>query len=333
MTQPFQGLGPDEQLAAWEAVATDPRPRAATGIDPLDDLLNRRSLGTGELVILGGRMHTRKTGVACNIIVNLLRADVPVGFVGLDESPAMYVAKMASAMSGLPHTVLSDPEFWGSKKNRDVRDEYHALAQNLSVTKGYRPSFEALTGWLEVAEVTAARPRVVVIDYLSLLARDRYTKGNSERVQRLAEDVQVWTNDQEVTTVVLHQVGRSDDTSKRYHGDTPMTPEQLMYGGEQAADIILSTYRPAMNPVGNMTERMAAADGIDQEEWEEARKLVDDYRDITFLQLTKNRPGVALNFRGITLRSHGESQQMRAVEDHLSDDGVLSDEGVEDGVR
>lgn len=327
MTKTFEGLGPEEQLAEWRFVATDQRPRAATGIEPLDDLLNRRSFGAGELVILGGRMHTRKTGVMVNIVANMLQAGVPVGLVGLDESPAMYTMKLASALSGVAHTVLG--EGWDTKGHRDVQERYLELAVNLSVTRGYRPTFDQLTGWLETAEVTAARPRVVFIDYLSLLARAKYTKGPADRVQQMAEDLQVWTNDNAVTTVVVHQVGRADDTSKRYHGDTPMTPEQLMYGGEQAADIILSTFRPALNPVGNMSERQAAAEGIDGEAWEAARQLVDDYRDITMLQLTKNRPGVELCYRGIPLRSHGQSQQMVAIEDAL-EEGVLTDEGVND---
>jgi replicative DNA helicase len=319
--QKFQGLGPAEQLSEWEAVATDPRPRASTGIEPLDDLLNRRSFGPGELVILGGRMHTRKTGVACNIIVNMLRAGVPVGLVGLDESPASYVAKLASCMSGVPHTVLS--ENWRTKKMNDIRDEYMELAKNLSVTKGYRPEFAQLSGWLETADVTAARPRVVFIDYLALLARAKYQKGNAERIQNLAEDLQVWTNDNEVTTVVLHQVGRQDDTAKRYHGDSPMTPEQLMYGGEQAADIILSTFRPAMEPIGNMTWRQAKAEGIEEDAWAEAKEAVEAAADLTMLQLTKNRPGVELLFRGMPLRSIGKSQKMVAEEPTLTDDGQL----------
>lgn len=320
-TRPLEGLGPDEQLREWERVATDPRPRAESGFDPLDDLLNRRSFGAGELVVLGGRMHTRKTAVMVNLIANMLKAEVPVGLVGLDEAPAMYVNKLASVMSGVAHTVLS--ENWDSPKMRKVREEYATFARLLSVTRGYRPTFEQLTGWLETAEVTAARPRVVFIDYLSLLAYARYSKGNTERIQKLIEDLQVWTNEQEVTTVVLHQVGRSDDTAKRYHGDSPMTPEQLMYGGEQAADIILSTFRPSLEPIGNMTERQATAEGIDPEEWAAKRDLVEQYENITMLQLTKNRPGTRLLYRGFPLKSHGESQRMVPVEDSIDEEMVL----------
>jgi replicative DNA helicase len=319
--QNFQPLDAAEQLAEWEAVATDPRPRAASGFGPLDALLNRGSFGAAEFIILGGRMHTRKTGVMCNIIVNMLHAGVPVGLVGLDESPAMYVSKLASVQSGVPHTVLN--EKWTSPQTEKVRERYQNMAALLTVSKGYRPTFDQLTAWLDVADVTGQRPRVVFIDYLSLLARAKYTKGPADRVQQMAEDLQVWTNDNEVTTVALHQVGRQDDSTKRYHGDSPMTPEQLMYGGEQAADIILSTFRPSLNPVGNMTERQAMAEGIDSEEWDEKRRMVDEYRDVTMLQLTKNRPGTKLLYRGIPLRSHGESQRMAAVEEQLDDEGKL----------
>jgi replicative DNA helicase len=327
----LEGLGPDEQVAEWERVALDPRPRAASGFDPLDDLLNRRSFGPEELVILGGRMHTRKTAVMVNVIANLLRAGVPTGLVGLDEGPAKYVAKLASVLCGVPHTTLMEPEHWNSKRMKQVRDEYKELAKLFSLTCRYRPTFDQLTGWLETADVTAARPRVVFIDYLSLLAFERYSKGNTERVQRLAENLQVWTNEQGLTVVALHQVGRADDTSKRYHGDSPMTPEQLMYGGEQAADIILSTFRPELEPIGNMTERQALAEGIDGEEWEAKRTLVEQFEGITMLQLTKNRPGVRLLYRGFPLKSHGESQRMVPIEDQL-DEGMalVTDEGAAD---
>lgn len=315
----FKGLGPDGQTAELMQVATDPRPRAATGIAPLDDRLNRRSFGAGELVILGGRMHTRKTGVAVNMIHNMLKAEVPVGLVGLDESPAMYVAKLASVMAAQPHTTIA--EYWHDDKMLKVRSQYLDLAKNLSVTKGYRPDFADLTAWLDTEP---NRPRVVFIDYLSLLSRAKFQKGNAERIQNLIEDLQVWTNDSEVTTVVLHQVGRADDSTARYHGDSPMSPEQLMYGGEQAADVILSTYRPALNPVGNMTEQQALAKGSTTEEWETARQLVEDSRDLTYLQLTKNRPGVELHFQGFPLQSAGYSQRMKALEHAVDDEGVMS---------
>ena len=317
----FEGLGPDEQWAAWEERATDERERVATGFGSLDAMLAGRGLSPGTLVILGGRTHTRKTTVMMNLIANMLVQGVPVGLVGLDETPQSYVAKLASAISGVPHTELE--ENWGSKVNAKVKAEYLELAQNLSITRGYRPDFHKLTGWLNTAEVTmAARPRVVFLDYVSLLTRDKYAGAENQRVSRLIEALQVWTNEQEIVTVALHQVGRMDEgTLMRYHGDTPMTLESLKYGGEEIADIVLGTFRPSLNPLGNMTEdqaRMDLGDRFDYDSWTESVDRVRSQQDTTYLQLLKNRPGVHLNHRGIALKSVGLSQQMRPVDETVS---------------
>lgn len=317
----FEGLGPDEQWQAWEERATDSRSRIPTGFRSLDDLLAGGGFAPGTLIILGGRTHTRKTTVMMNLIANMLIKQVPVGLVGLDEAPQSYVAKLASVISGIPHTELEAS--WGNEAHGKVRNEYMELARNLSVTRGYRPDFEKLTGWLNTAEVTmAARPRVVFIDYVSLLTRDKYAGAENQRVSRLIEGLQVWTNEQEVVTVALHQVGRMDEgTLMRYHGDTPMTLESLKYGGEEIADIVLGTFRPALNPLGNMTEeqaKMDLGDRFDFDSWSETVDRVRAQQDTTYLQLLKNRPGVHLNHRGIPLKSIGLSQQMRLSDEMVS---------------
>ena len=102
----------------------------------------------------------------------------------------------------------------------------------------------------------------------------------------------MWTNDLGLVTIVLHQVGRQDDTTRRYHGHKPIPPEQLMYGGEQQADIILATYRPALDPVAMMTQDDAVAEGISITDWQAKVAHAQAYRDDTMLQLIKNRPPV-----------------------------------------
>jgi hypothetical protein len=318
----FEGLSPEEQWQAWEQVATDPRPRVATGWVSLDALLHRQSFGPGTLVILGGRMHTRKTAVMMNLIVNMLQARVPVGLVGLDEAPSMYVAKLASVITGRSHTELE--EAWNEPSMRAVRDTYFSLTEGqLTITRGSRPSFDQLSGWLEVATVSTARPRVVFIDYLSRLARGKYAGKNTEHIPQLAEDLAEWTNQNELVTIVLHQVGRTDEgTNRKYHGDQPLTAEQLKYGGEEPADIVLGTFRPALDPIGNMTQDQAQAEGVDLDEWQEKADRVVATRDLTYLQLLKNRPGTQLAPKGIALRSVGLSQLMVPVDEQVGEDGV-----------
>lgn len=309
------GISVTEQLALWEREATDTRPRVASGWLALDSLLRKQSFGPGTLALLAGRLHTRKTAVMVNLIAHMLQAGVPTGLVGLDEAPFMYVSKIASALTGEPHVHLD--EAWVSNPTLmdKVKVEYLLAATSLSLTLGHRPSLDELTEWLEMESIRLGSPiRVVFIDYLSLLERAKFSGKDTTRIPQLCEELQVWTNRHDLVTIVLHQVGRQDDSVfRRYHGSTPITPEQLMYGGEQQADIILATYRPALDPEGNLSQEEAISQGIDVTDWMAKRDRVLAYRDDTMLQLIKNRPGVSLDPSGIRLRSVGFSQRMEVV--------------------
>ena len=324
------GVYVEDQLDALESRIKDPRPPLTTPFPSLNAYLHRGGLLPGNLVILGGRKGTRKTTVALNLIVHLLREDVPVGFVTLDESLAMYTSKLMSAMSRYPSEKLE--ENWDSSVVRGIRADYAELAANLVMTRGVRPTIQQLQAWLDMCDMEhgeARRPRVVVIDYASLLVHYR---GRQEhvRVTDLMEELQVWTHDNELVTVVLHQAGRQDEgLSKRYHGDTPMTAEALMYAGESQADIILGTYRPALNQLGNMSLEMAQliqGDSFDEAKWAEARERVHKYRKSTFLQLLKNRPSTKGEcFEGIELYSPDDSQYMCERSEYADEEAELED--------
>lgn len=310
----FKGLSAEEQRARWEARATDTRPRISSGFPGMDELLNRGGFAPGELVILGGRTHTRKSTVMLNMAAKLLQQGTPVGFLGLDEPTPSYVAKLASVFTRLPHDHLESNWHDASVQAR-LDEDYWPHVKHFSVTEGYRPSFDQMTAWLEMADIdTGARPRVVFVDYVSLLARDKYTGQDVTRIPRLFEDLQVWTSEQDVVTIALHQVGRGDN---RYHGDTPMRLEFLKYGGEEYADVVLGTYRPALNVLGNL-DRMSAelemGDDFDEDKWTDACARVARYGDSTFLQLLKNRPGVHLLQEGIELLSPTDAIYLRPAE-------------------
>src|SRR5687767_9047873 len=96
---------------------------------------------------MGGRTHTRKTTVMTNLIINMLKSGRAVGLVGLDENPPQYVAKVASAMSGVNHEYLE--EHWDAQQVQDVRAEYLQVADKLVLSSGTRPSFDHLSAWLD----------------------------------------------------------------------------------------------------------------------------------------------------------------------------------------
>ena len=306
-------LSAADQVAVWDARVNDPRGRLATGIPELDRVLHRGGFAPQEFCILGGRTGTRKTTTMLNMIAGFLNQDVSVGLIGLDESPASYAAKLCSTILGVPHEYIE--EHWNTDEGKEFQQAYLDLCQDkFAMSSGYVPTMDNLNTWLDVAEVEGTRPEIVFIDYADLLAGEKYDGSETQRIPRILKRLQIWTNEQEIVTVCLHQVGRlSEGSGERYHGDTPMTPESLMYGGEAIADIILSTYRPAKDPLGNMAMEEAMAfmgERYDEEKYQAHRSRVLAHRDHTFLQLIKNRPGTRLHEQGICLTSPDESMRM-----------------------
>lgn len=303
-----------EQLGLWDASVHDPRGRIGTGWQEVDDLLNRGGLAPSTLVILGGRTHTRKTTVVMNLIANMLRSGVPVGLVGLDESPASYTGKLASAMTGVNHERLE--EEWDSDGGQQARAEYLRLAGGFTLSRGYRPDFDHLSAWLDAASVGGVRPKVVFIDYISLLTRDKYAGAEIQRVMRLIEAMQVWTSKEEVVTIALHQENRGTNAW------LPSQLDDLKFGGEEIADIVFTTFRPELDPLGTATPDQAEAmlgDRYDEDKFLESQARVARNKGLTYLQLLKNRPGTRLCHQGVRLKSHGDSQKMSPASESVDD--------------
>ena len=269
-------------------------------------------------MLLAGRTGTRKTTVALNIALSLADAGVPVGFVGLDEQPWLYTVKMLSVHTGLPQEQIE--EEWNEAQGREYRDDWQAYAQGrVHLFAGRRPGPQHLDAALSLASLESeeARPAVLFIDYLGLLSRSGdYQYSENSRVPRLVEDLQVWSTEKGVSVVLLHQLSRNDEhggTNSRNAGHIPVTLSQLKFAGEDQADIVLGTYRPSMNPLANMAFDVAKevlGDRFDEDEYWELKAMARKYKDSTFLQLLKNRPGTHREERGIELLSPTESLRM-----------------------
>ena len=323
MTESFGAVSAAGLLKRTDAQVNDIRGYLSTGFAGLDALLRRGGIAPKTFCILGGRKGTRKTTVMLNLISRLLVEGRGVGLVGLDESQEAYTLKLMSAMYKLPLDTLED--VWNTDQGAALRKNFEDDCGGLALSVGYRPDAASMTVFLEQAQnFTQQQMDVVFIDYLSLMARPEYGGHNDvSRVPLMLEELQVWTNEHSVVTVVLHQVNRQSDMSgRRNHGDRPLSPEDLAYGGEAIADIILQTYRPALDPIGNATfeeaEWMLPQSWGKDEKWDywaKASNRVVQYKDSTFLQLTKNRPGVETDFKGLELLSLGTSMKMRTVEE------------------
>lgn len=315
-----------DQLKVLDGRVHDPRGSIPTGYPELDALLYRGGLTPGTLTLWAGRTQTRKSAAMYNMMVNISAQRIPVGFIALDETPAMVVAKLMSVLTGWSHEYIEDQ--WDEKDGKHARALYEETMTNFAIGTGGRPNEEDLDAWLNYPD---QKPSVVFLDYLSLVYRNSYDGGETQRIQRAAEMLQTWKNKHDVALVALHQVGRQDHFSASgvYNGDTPLALESLKYGGEEPADIVLGNYRPARNELGNMDQANAQAvmgDKFDEDVYYWWRDRVKRYRNSTLLQVLKNRPGTKVTGEGyddIELKSFGDSQKMVTDGQKVDEDGVM----------
>ncbi len=298
----------------------DVRKSIPTGFAGIDSLLRRGGLQPGNLVLFGGRTGTRKTTVVSNMVVSMAQANIPVALVGLDEQPWQYVEKLMSAWSHNPLDRIE--EEWDSDAGKELRKQWKDFARGkVYVYGGKRPSPDSISEAVALAAVGGEAPKVVFIDYLKLMTRKgQFSYGDNSRIPQLVEELQLWSTENDVTVVALHQLSRNDEhggSNSRSNGHIPMTLTQLMYGGEDSADIVLGTYRPALDPLALMSydiAKMVLGDRFDEDEYYVRRGTAKKYEDSTFLQLLKNRPGTDREERGVELLSPDRSMWLEEKE-------------------
>lgn len=325
----------EQQLALVDASVHDTRPSVPTGFESMDSLLRRGGLLPGTLALLGGRTGTRKSTIIENMMVSMAEANIPVGLVGLDEQPWQYVVSLMSVVTGRSRDWVE--QVWDEPEGRELKRDWRRYRGRLHLFTPRKPDIEQLKAAVEMTAVGESEaPAVLFIDYLNKLSRDkRYGYQEVNRIPRLVEELAEWSTDSGVAVVVLHQLGRNDEfggTNNRNAGHLPVTLAQLKYGGEEDADLVFGTYRPAMDPVGNMpmdVAKMSLGDRFDEDEYWEARSRVKKYAKSTFLQLLKNRPGTHREERGIELLSPlDDSLRMveREAEEPAHDEEEADDE-------
>lgn len=321
-----------KQLKLLDDAIHDPTPTLPTGFDSIDQLLRRGGLLPGNFVVLGGRTGTRKTTVMLNMAVSLAERDIPVGVLGLDETPWMYVVKLMSAAYGLTQDFIEQQ--WDTDAGKQLQRDWRNFAHGrLHFFSGQRPTVDQLSGNVEMTNMGTSRPpKVLFIDYLALMARKGYGFTENARIPELTEDLQVWSSEYGITLVVLHQLSRNDEHgggNSRNAGHIPVTLAQLKYGGEEQADLVLGTYRPSMNPLALMSigaAKEVLGDRFDEDVYFEIRSIAHKYKDSTFLQLLKNRPGTHREERGVELLSEDESLQMKEKEAEEPEEARPDDE-------
>ena len=330
-----------QQLELVSESLHDERRSVPTGFAGLDLLLRRGGLLPGNLVVLGGRTGTRKSTVIANMMVSMARRGVPVGLVGLDEQPWQYVVSLLSVWTG--HSRSWVEERWDEPEGRTLRADWKDFARGLvHLFGGQRPGVDHLSQATKMADLGDSNaPAVVFVDYLNKLSRSgQYGYAEVSRVPRLVEDLGIWTTESGNIVVALHQLGRNDEygqSNNRNAGHVPVTLAQLKYGGEEDADLVIGTYRPAMNPLAEMdisVAKQTLGPAFDEDVYYEIRGIAKRLENSTFLQLLKNRPGEHRELRGIELLSaYGDSLLMTEREGKEEHDGQAERERDRRGVQ
>lgn len=178
------------------------------------------------------------------------------GYVSMEMTKSEVTLRCLSAYLGCGtdevETLLKDNSF-----QPQVSEALKAL-KGLSVIDPSAPSWDDLKAWVRDTRQSGQQLDMVVLDHLKLMTRKgMYSRGEVERIGQLAEDAKRFAKEADVELVVIHQAGRSleGNNGQKNHGDTPLTMEDLMYGGEQDADGIIGLFRPEKNPELSAGER------------------------------------------------------------------------------
>ncbi len=316
---------PSQQLALLAESVHDERPSLPTGFDALDVLLRRGGLLPGNFAILGGRTGTRKSTIMYNMAVNMARENIPVAVIGIDEPPWLYVVKALSVWSGQSQEYIE--EMWDEVEGQELREAWKGFARKrFHLFTGRRTGPDHLSGAVDMASLgDASAPRCLFIDYIGAMTREgSYGYSENTRIPRLVEELQLWSSESGVAVVALHQLSRNDEfggTNNRNAGHIPVTKAQLRQAGEEQADLVLGSYRPALDPIAQMSNADAKAvlgDRYDEDEILERRAVAKQKATYTYLQLLKNRPGTHEEHKGIVLDSPTDSLRMveKEARDH-----------------
>ncbi len=254
-------------LRKW---ATDSRPRIGFGL-PFFDLPTNGGLARSEIAMFQAFSSVGKTTFALNVIRN--NPTVPTLFFSLEMNWRMVASRLAAMdvptttgqiESDLRETgVDAYPEYLEPvvrKYRRLVCDDTPGLSLN-AADESYSEATEAL----------GEAPRLVVFDYLELIAGSGML-GKAEQVDKAATKLRDWTRRHDCSTLVLHQVGKGD--SRDSSGAEPLTMDSGRYGGFAPMDAVCGAYAP------RLTRGLSGPD-------------FDAVRDDLFLQLLKNRAGSA----------------------------------------
>lgn len=236
-------------LAEW-ASSTDRR--VPTGYHFFDSRTSG-GIAPGELCTMICHSGVGKTWFMVNVARNNPR--VPTVMFSL-EMHARYILQRLAALHGdVPTSHIEQTLGHGRTSDAVQRtiQHYPKLMIEDSPDIGFGDMIEVLR---EYEEETGEKPKLVMIDYLELIAS--FADSSGERVDGVARQAKQFAREMDVALIVLHQTRKGEVRvpipGTKYTkmapnvGQFPLTTHDARYGGSTQSDYVVGMYRPSLNP-------------------------------------------------------------------------------------
>jgi replicative DNA helicase len=216
--------------------ALNPEARVPLGWEWLDAVL-KGGIAPGEVATLAAGSSSGKTTFMANVPVN--NPQIPMLFCSIEMPLILIAARIFAMVEGEEYRTLEERLKAGAD-NLEARIERELLTAvpHLGLMGIGSPSIEVLAkGVIEYEESWGVRPKLVMVDYLDLMAPN---SENVEAVKRKYVDLRAFAKEYELALLVAHQLKR--DVLEGRHGD-PVRFTDMRYAGETESDHLLAIYR------------------------------------------------------------------------------------------
>ena len=214
-----------------------------TGIEPLDKHIR---LVPGELVFIGGRAASGKTALGMQITRNVCRSLAGskgiVAFFSAEMTMQSLVLREAAAECGVPmeRLTLGEATPFEVERVEQYLRSGGPLLDHLFVDESPAPTLEHMLEQLGALTEAGYDLRLVVFDYLELAGE--LGANQQERIAKISRGLKAIAKHFNVPVVTLAQLNR--EIEKR--ADKKIQMSDFMFGGEQAADIVIGLLKPSL---------------------------------------------------------------------------------------
>lgn len=237
-----------QEVMAHAAVVLDPsRPRVrrgiSTGLHELDEL----SLGMigGELWYVAGRPGMGKTALALGMAAAGAQTGHGAAFFSMEMDWPELGDRLLSSMSGVQHKAITKRELTAEQWTNAAAAMADLARYPVVIddTRHLTPAMLRSSVRRQAARLRSRqlRLRVVVVDYVQLMAADVPSRSRNEELEAISRSLKLLAKEFDVTVLACAQLNRAD---KRAPGARPGLSDLRGSGAlEQDADKVLFVHR------------------------------------------------------------------------------------------